>query len=446
MPDASRTPLRATLWRATRFSFGDGYDRPVRGPATWSWRPASPQTSGSTMFNSIAFVSFDGKPPGRLTHTRVSALPRTTRLLIAGLLAVFVFAGCSAGVGPTSSQTATLATTSASATTSATAAATSFATTSAPASTPTPAPTSTPAPAGFSPTGSMPEVRTGHTATLLSDGRVLMVGGGNDTTMLASAELYDPATGKFSPTGSVALPRIGHTATLLRDGRVLVAGGQDNDTAPLTYLASAELYDPATGKFSLTGSMALPRYGASATLLLDGRVLIAGSLLFKEKLPLQGNLEGYSAEIYDPATGKFSPTGSMAVARTTQSATLLASGLVLIAGGQTGTSRVVASAELYDPSTGKFSPTGSMTQVRGRQSAIALADGRVLVLGGLDNSSVSLASAELYDPVIGTFSAAGSMAVGRYEHTATLLSDGSVLIVGGVGDSGVVASAELWRP
>ena len=453
------------------------------------------------MFNSIAFVSFDGKPPGRLTHTRVSALPRTTRLLIAGLLAVFVFAGCSAGVGPTSSQTATLAATSASATTSATAAATSFATTSAPASTPTPAPTSTPAPAGFSPTGSMPEVRTGHTATLLSDGRVLMVGGGNDTTMLASAELYDPATGKFSPTGSVALPRIGHTATLLRDGRVLVAGGQDNDTAPLTYLASAELYDPATGKFSLTGSMALPRYGASATLLLDGRVLIAGSLLFKEKLPLQGNLEGYSAEIYDPATGKFtmtgsmtvdrenhtatllpdgrvlvtggenlrdgatvrtgvlasadvydpatgkfSPTGSMAVARTTQSATLLASGLVLIAGGQTGTSRVVASAELYDPSTGKFSPTGSMTQVRGRQSAIALADGRVLVLGGLDNSSVSLASAELYDPVIGTFSAAGSMAVGRYEHTATLLSDGSVLIVGGVGDSGVVASAELWRP
>src|SRR5664280_2257265 len=353
MPDASRTPLRATLWRATRFSFGDGYDRPVRGPATWSWRPASPQTSGSTMFNSIAFVSFDGKPPGRLTHTRVSALPRTTRLLIAGLLAVFVFAGCSAGVGPTSSQTATLATTSASATTSATAAATSFATTSAPASTPTPAPTSTPAPAGFSPTGSMPEVRTGHTATLLSDGRVLMVGGGNDTTMLASAELYDPATGKFSPTGSVALPRIGHTATLLRDGRVLVAGGQDNDTAPLTYLASAEIYDPATGKFSLTGSMA--------------------------------------------------------VARTTQSATLLASGLVLIAGGQTGTSRVVASAELYDPSTGKFSPTGSMTQVRGRQSAIALADGRVLVLGGLDNSSVSLASAELYEPVIGTFSAAGSV-------------------------------------
>src|SRR5664280_1240877 len=408
MPDASRTPLRATLWRATRFSFGDGYDRPVRGPATWSWRPASPQTSGSTMFNSIAFVSFDGKPPGRLTHTRVSALPRTTRLLIAGLLAVFVFAGCSAGVGPTSSQTATLATTSASATTSATAAATSFATTSAPASTPTPAPTSTPAPAGFSPTGSMPEVRTGHTATLLSDGRVLMVGGGNDTTMLASAELYDPATGKFSPTGSVALPRIGHTATLLRDGRVLVAGGQDNDTAPLTYLASAEIYDPATGKFSLTGSMALPRYGASAALLPHGRALVTGGENLRDGATVRTGVLA-SAEVYDPATGKFSPTGSMAVARTTQSATLLASGLVLIAGGQTGTSRVVASAELYDPSTGKFSPTGSMTQVRGRQSAIALADGRVLVLGGLDNSSVSLASAELYEPVIGTFSAAGSV-------------------------------------
>jgi hypothetical protein len=348
----------------------------------------------------------------------------------------------------------------------------------------------------------MAQVRTGHTATLLSDGRVLIVGGGTYTTLLASANLYDPATGKFSPTGSMALPRIGHTATLLRDGRVLVAGGQENLTAPgtfPTYLASAELYDPATGKFSPTGSMALPRYGATATLLLDGRVLMAGSLVFTDPLqpsykvrsaelydPATGKftmtgsmsvdrvthtatlLPGgrvlvtggeslraevvlgtgvlASADVYDPATGKFSPTGSMALDRTTHSATLLASGLVLIAGGHDSTTRVVASAELYDPSTGKFSPTGSMAQVRGRQSATALADGRVLVLGGVDNSSVSLTSAELYDPALGTFSAAGSLASGRYSHTATLLSDGSILIAGGEGDSGVVASAELWRP
>jgi WD40 repeat protein len=441
------------------------------------------------MSDPIEFLSRRGK------HPRLVAFRPPNGLLVVGLLAVFVFAGCSAGVGPTPSQAATYAPTSTPTPATSTTTATSATTTA------TPAPTSTPGPAGFSATGSMPHVRAAHTGTLLSDGRVLIVGGGTDTTMLVSAELYDPATGKFSQTGSMARPRIGHTATLLRDGRVLVAGGQDNLTAPLTYLASAELYDPATGKFSPTGSMALPRYGATATLLLDGRVLIAGSLLFKEKLPLKGNLEGYSAElydpatgkftmtgsmavdrenhtatllpdgrvlvtggengltgvplrtgvlasadVYDPATGKFSPTGSMAVARTTQSATLLTSGLVLIAGGQTGTSRVVASAELYDPSTGKFSPIGSMAQVRGRQSAIALADGRVFVLGGVDNSSVSLASAELYDPAIGTFSAAGSLAVGRYSHTATLLSDGSILIVGGVGDSGMVASAELWRP
>jgi hypothetical protein len=431
---------------------------------------------------------------------RLVALQRANGLLVGGLLAVFVFAGCSAAVGTAPSQGATLAATSASATTSATAAATSLATTSTPASTPTPAPTSTHGPAGFSATGSMVQVRTGHTATLLSDGRVLIVGGGTDTTLLASADLYDPATGKFSPTGSMALPRIGHTATLLRDGRVLVAGGQDNLTAPGTYLASAELYDPATGKFSPTGSMALPRYGATATLLLDGRVLIAGSLLFKE------NIKGYSAElydpatgkftmtgsmsidrenhtatllpdgrvlvtggetvrtenlivvgvrasgilasadVYDPATGKFSPTGSMAVARTTHSATLLAGGLVLIAGGHDDTYQVVASAELYDPSTGKFSPTGSMAVARGMQSATALANGRALVLGGVDNSSYSNASAELYDPALGTFSAAGSLAVGRYSHTATLLSDGSILIAGGEGDPGAVASAELWRP
>jgi hypothetical protein len=293
--------------------------------------------------------------------------------------------------------------------------------------------------------------RIGHTATLLRDGRVLVAGGQDNLTApvkyLASAELYDPATGKFSPTGSMALPRYGATATLLLDGRVLIAGSLIfTDPLQGNYkVSSAELYDPATGKFSPTGSMSDDRENHTATLLPGGRVLVTGGESLRAEVILGTGVLA-SADVYDPATGKFSPTGSMAVARTTHSATLLASGLVLIAGGHNGTSRVVASAELYDPSTGKFSPTGSMAQVRGRQSATALADGRALVLGGVDNSSVSLTSAELYDPALGTFSAAGSMAVGRYSHTATVLSDGSVLIVGGVGDSGVVASAELWRP
>ena len=307
----------------------------------------------------------------------------------------------------------------------------------------------------------MPKVRAGHTATLLSDGRVLMVGGGTDTTMLASAELYDPATGKFSPTGSMALPRIGQTATLLRDGRVLVAGGQDNDTAPLTYLALAELYDPATGKFSQIGSMALPRYGATATLLLDGRVLIAGSLLFKAKLPLQGNLQGYSAELYDPATGKFTMTGSMSVDRENHTATLLPDGRVLVTGGETvrtknlivvgvHASGILASADVYDPATGKFSSTGSMTEARQSQTATRLSDGRVLIAGGDDSSRNSLASAELYDPKTGKFSPTGAIARARDSHAASLLSDGLVLIAGGClwGPNGCdnTASAELYDP
>jgi hypothetical protein len=293
-----------------------------------------------------------------------------------------------------------------------------------------------PATGTFSPTGSMTLSRHGHTATRLSDGRVLIAGGlsahGTTAVYFASAELYDPATGKFSPTGLMADAHYGHTSTLLADGRVLIAGGQRD---------LAELYDPATGKFSTTGSMTVYREDNTATLLPDGRVLVTGGdNLSSDALA--------SAELYDPATGKFSPTGSMSIARAVHSATLLPTGLVLIAGGWTNPSvtGTLASAELYDPATGKFSPTGSMAQVRYQASATLLSDGRVLVAGGADSSVKSLATAEAYDSATGKFSAAGSMTVAVYDHTATLLSDGSVLIAGGEGYSGVVASAELWRP
>ncbi|MGD0248702.1 MAG: kelch repeat-containing protein, partial [Candidatus Limnocylindrales bacterium] len=210
------------------------------------------------------------------------------------------------------------------------------------------------APTGtFSPTGSMAAGRYHHTATLLSDGRVLVAGGYRDpSNVLASAELYDPKTGTFSPTGSMATARADHTATLLSDGRVLIAGGWDGSTYP----TSAELYDPKTGTFSPTGSMAAGRYHHTATLLSDGRVLVAGGggsphLAYPT-----------SAELYDPKTGTFSATGSMATGRVDHTATLLSDGRVLIAGGWDG-SQFHASddlAELYDPAPGKFSPTGSM--------------------------------------------------------------------------------------
>jgi len=298
-----------------------------------------------------------------------------------------------------------------------------------------------PATGTFSPTGSMGTPRAFNTATLLADGRVLFAGGGPATWTrpgpdTASAELYDPKTGTFSPTGSMGIPREDHAATVLRDGRVLITGG--NDTGDHA-VASAELYDPKTGTFSPTGSMATARGYHTATLLADGRVLVAG-----------GDPCGWAscdrlatAELYDPTTGTFSPTGSMATTRGFHTATLLADGRVLIAGGDGG-----STAELYDPKTGKFSPTGSMTAARDYTTATRLADGRVLVAGGGGDYSNRnfLASAEIFDPTTGTFTPTGSMSAARTWYQASLLSDGRVLVTGGYGDLAPLASAELYDP
>ena len=219
------------------------------------------------------------------------------------------------------------------------------------------------------------------------------------------------ASGTWSPTGSMTVPRFSPTATLLTDGRVLVAGGCgafDNfgDCLILTVLASAELYNPATGTWSATGSTSVGSFGFVATRLLDGRVLVAG-----------GGPNGTSAELYNPATGTWSPTGS------TSSfffvATLLLDGRVLVTGGgSNGTS-----AELYNPTTGTWSPTGNTSVGRFGFAATRLLDGRVLVTGGGPNGT----SAELYDPTTGTWSPTGSTS-GGFFGAATLLQDGMVLV------------------
>jgi hypothetical protein len=311
------------------------------------------------------------------------------------------------------------------------------------------------APGTFQPTGSMTVGRAGHTATALKDGRVLICGGQDaSNSYLASAELYDPTTGKFSPTGSMAQARMDQTATLLGDGRVLVTGGLGSSG----YLSSAELYDPTTGKFSPTGSMAQARSGQTATLLSDGRVLIAGGFRGHTELPTPGL--GFeipetllSAELFDPTTGTFHSTGSMTVARGGHTATLLPDGRVLIAGGSVASAALgdntYASAELYNPVTGRFSPTGSMAQHRSGQTATLLSDGRVLIAGGwganLSWKGFPLASAELYDPRTGTFSQVGSMTTARNGQTATLLADGRVLVTGGANGS-YLDTAELYDP
>ncbi len=210
---------------------------------------------------------------------------------------------------------------------------------------------------------------------------------------LIAASPSAPAWG-FASTGDMTYARAYHSATLLLDGRVLIAGG-DETSEGLNPLKSAELYDPASGTFAPTGSMIRPREGQSATLLADGKVLVAGG----EAAPgPQGNgmaapwLPDASAEIYDPGTGQFARTGSMEGARAGQGAVLLRDGRVLVAGGDDETRAPLDSAELYDPGTGRFVKTGSMVTARDCASFTLLADGRVLVAGGADASGNPLDS------------------------------------------------------
>jgi hypothetical protein len=284
----------------------------------------------------------------------------------------------------------------------------------------------------------------GHTATLLPNGKVLLAGGfvnsvwdyGASATS-NGANLYDSATGVFSETGNMTASRGGHTATLLANGKVLIAGGADQDPTG-TGLANAELYDPNTGAFTQTGSMAVGRFLHTATQLQDGRVLIVGGVLTSASDPVA------TAEVYDPTTGIFTMTGAMATARERHTATLLADGRVLIVGGTTSTGtgdfQPTATVEVYNPSTGSFSLTGSMTEARTFHTATLLPNGKVLVAGGGDENS----TAEVYDPVAGAFSITGGMEIGRSGHTATLLPNGSVLVAGG-GIFAGLASAELYQ-
>jgi RHS repeat-associated protein len=289
--------------------------------------------------------------------------------------------------------------------------------------------------------GSMNAARDAHTATLLDNGLVLIAAGGYD---LASAELYDPSTGTFTLTGSLNTERIVHTATLLNNGMVLVAGGQcDIIHYCSEFLASAELYDPGTGTFAFTGSMSTARWSHTATLLNNGMVLVAGGFCDYSGLACG------SAELYNPATGIFTPTGNLNFARYGHTATLLNNGMVLIAGGQNDGSSSFTSAELYNPATGTFSPTGSMNMGRENHTATLLNNGMVLVAGGsfYPPGYTALASAELYDPASGTFTPTGSLNTARSAHTATPLNNGMVLMAGGGNNSsGVLASAELYNP
>ncbi len=251
----------------------------------------------------------------------------------------------------------------------------------------------------WSTTGSMNVPRAGHTATLLKDGRVLVAGGinespsGTTSELLDSAELYDPVKGTWSTTSSMNVPRSGHTATLLKDGRVLVAGGSGGSYS----ISSAELYDPVKGTWSTTGSMNYERDAHTATLLNNGKVLVAGGDLANGSPPPYGYIYSTSsAELYDPDTGTWFITGNMYVGRVFHTATLLNDGWVLVAGGyyQSPSPSYLDSAELYDPVHGAWNIAGGFNFCRRFHTATLLNTGKVLLAGGYCWGSL-LASAGL---------------------------------------------------
>jgi sugar lactone lactonase YvrE len=276
--------------------------------------------------------------------------------------------------------------------------------------------------------------RWGHTANLLNNGSVLIVGGAGQLGTLASAEIYNPTTGLFQETGSLNTARYDHTATTLNDGTVLITGGHDSNNTPLS---SAEIYNPSTGTFSFVGSMQSQRSEHTATLLSNGQVLVTGGNSPSSVLS--------TAEVYNATTQAFTATGTLGTARASHTATLLSDGTVLVAGGNTTNFSTISSAEIYQPSTGAFTSTGSLNTARGSHTANALLDGTVLIAGGFGTSSSVLSSAEIYNSSTKSFTFTGPLNTARGSQAATPLSGGTILLTGGQnGANQSLQSSEIY--
>ncbi|MEW5991129.1 MAG: kelch repeat-containing protein [Chloroflexota bacterium] len=331
---------------------------------------------------------------------------------------------------------------------------------------------------GWSAAGHLVDGRSDHTATLLADGRVLVAGGRDRSVVLASAELYDPLTETWRKTGLMSSGRADHDATLLADGRVLVVDGS----------GAAVLFDPVTEQWTVTSSLATGRAAFAIVSLIDGRALVIGGWISDASSLPEG--PSGSAELYDSASGAWSPVGPMTVSRAEHSATRLADGRILVVGGWGRSSSAndprpaLASAEIFDPATNTWTNVSSMRDARSGHGAVLEVAGTVVVVGGRPEA----VTAERFDPMTGTWSQAapvelllgptalrarddglvfvdglGAVAkldpgdaagrvVGNTEHgfgaTATRLADGRILVVGGsrYGRADPLADVHLFDP
>lgn len=287
---------------------------------------------------------------------------------------------------------------------------------------------------GWRSAGVLLSQREGHTATLLANGKVLIAGGrGASGLPVLASELFDPATGLSTyTTGGLNFGRYRHTATLLQDGKVLLVGSIDGNLQD-----APELYDPATGTWTLVNKPGANRTGHAATLLANGKVLIVGGTSASARCIA-------SVELYDPATGQWSDTGNLIRGRCLPSATPVNGGKVFVFGGLDENTAALAYAENYDPATGRWSNGGTLNSARFGHSATLLANGVVLLAGGSDGTKL-IADSALFEPNLGHEFVAGRLSTPRTNHTATILPDGQVLLTGGV-DAGSVAvrSTEIY--
>lgn len=361
-----------------------------------------------------------------------------------------------------------------------------------------------PDPTGWIATGALQVARRNHTATLLQDGRVLVVGGElEDNSMIDAVEIFDPTTATWSVLGPLPASRSNHTATLLQNGSVLVVGGGKSSLigvpSPDEVMNTCLLFDPKTGNFSVTAPLAIPRSGHRAALLDDGKVLVVGGGANTAFGPC-GSVPNCtvanalaSAEIYDPATGQWTSTAPMAQARLSftltrltsgellavggasgieslktaeifhpdkglwmsalpletqdrlfHSAALLGSGHVLVAGGKKSNTSPLATAEIFDPATSGWTQTAKLSEVRTAAAMLGLPTGRVIMVGGYDQLAQKvLKLAEIFDEGAATWTAIAPMAKARVWHSVTALADGRLLVAGGSVGSSVTKACEL---